>query len=172
MFNDWRDRVGVCLSVLCMAHCLLTPFVLAIVPLGTAFGFWHTGFHQLFLFIVPLIAAVAFIPGWRQHRDSRVWIFAAIGFLFLFAGSNVAEFIGPVLRPEAGLHDLHSSHMHQSADIHDLAWGPILAELLLTSIGGAFFIRAHLLNRKLCACCRHDHATLEQSSEQASGQIT
>ncbi len=158
MFNDWRDRLGVCLSVLCMAHCLLTPVVLALVPLGTALGFWHTGFHQVFLLLVPSIAALAFIPGWRLHRDSRVWVFSAIGFVFLLAGSQVGLVAGFWQAP----------HVHQAdMGLHDLQWAPLLVELLLTSVGGYFFIRAHLLNRKLCACCKHDH----EHSDHPNGDV-
>jgi len=158
MLKDWRDRLGVCMSVLCMAHCLLTPLVLAVVPIGTAFGFWHTGVHHLFLFIVPLIAAIAFIPGWRAHGDSRVWIYAVIGFVFLFAGSQV----GLIFGAEQALHVGHVSPVQHEGSFqelnHGLQWAPLLAELFFTSIGGLFFIRAHLLNRKLCACCSRDHS--------------
>lgn len=158
MTNDWRDRLGVCLSVLCMAHCLLTPLVLAIVPLGSAFGFWHTGFHQVFLFIVPLIAAVAFVPGWRLHRDSRVWVYAVIGFVFLFAGSQVGSIFGANLATHLD-HSATALHTAQhTSGNHEFQWAPLLAELLFTILGGFFFIRAHLLNRKLCACCSRDHA--------------
>ena len=166
MFSDWRDRLGVCLSALCMAHCLLTPLVLAVVPLGTAIGLWHSGVHLVFLFIVPLIAAIAFVPGWRLHRDSRVWIFAAIGFVFLLAGSQVGLLFGAEgFGAEQVLHLDHTGHM-SPAGLNDLdapgfRWGALAAELLFTSLGGFFFIRAHLLNRKLCACCNkhsRDHA--------------
>lgn len=168
MFSDWRDRLGVCLSALCMAHCLLTPLVLAVVPLGTAVGLWHSGVHLIFLFIVPLIAAVAFVPGWRLHRDSRVWIFAAIGFVFLLAGSQVGLLFAAEGFGADGfglaqvLHLDHIGHL-SSAGIHGadgpgFNWGVLSAELFFTSLGGFFFIRAHLLNRKLCACCDRDHA--------------
>lgn len=135
-----------------MAHCLLTPLVLAVVPLGAAFGFWHTGVHQVFLFIVPLIAAIAFIPGWRLHRDSRVWVYAVIGFVFLLAGSQVGSIFGA----DQVTHLDHSATALHTA--HDFQWAPLLAELFFTILGGYFFIRAHLLNRKLCACCSRDHA--------------
>lgn len=168
MLNDWRDRLGICLSVICMAHCLLTPLVLAIVPLGTAFGFWHSGVHQLFLFIVPLIAAVAFVPGWRLHRDSRVWIFAALGLVFLFAGSQVGLIFGMdqalhLDHSSAGFHDAEGRSFNQSNIWQGFFWAPLLAELFFTSVGGIFFIRAHLLNRKLCACCNRDHAHVPQA---------
>jgi hypothetical protein len=145
-----------------MAHCLLTPLVLAVVPLGAAFGIWHSGVHLVFLFAVPLIAAIAFVPGWRLHRDSRVWMFAVIGFIFLLAGSQVGLLFGADFTAEQVMHFDHVGHL-SSADLHDVEafgfkWGGLAAELLLTSLGGFFFIRAHLLNRKLCACCSSDHA--------------
>lgn len=133
----WRDRLGICLSTLCLVHCILTPFVLGFLPVGAAMGIWQHGFHQVFLLVVPFVAMIAFVPGWKQHRDSRVWYWGAAGILLLFAGVGVAEMFGH-----------HAAGMSNS----------LLAELVLTASGGGCLIRAHLLNRALCACCQHDHS--------------
>lgn len=140
-----------------MAHCLLTPLVLALVPIGTAIGIWHSGVHLVFLFAVPLIAAVAFVPGWRLHRDSRVWIFAAIGFVFLLAGSQIGGLLG--LDHVAHFEYFRHASVEGLQDLQPTSfqWAPLVAELFFTSLGGYFFIRAHLLNRKLCSCCIRDH---------------
>jgi hypothetical protein len=137
--SDWRDRLGICLSVLCLVHCLLTPLLLGLVPVGAALGFWQHGFHQIFLLIVPFVALIAFIPGWKRHRDARVWYRGITGIVFLALGVAVAE---------------HFGHGVSGAPIE---WAPLLAELALTVAGGACLIRAHLLNRELCTCCEHDH---------------
>ncbi len=143
--QDWRDRLGICLSVLCLVHCLLTPVLMGLLPMGALLGFWQHGFHQIFLMVIPIVALVAFIPGWKQHRDFRVWVWGAAGILFLALGVAVAELFG------------HEAPMGGG-------WQVLAGELILTSIGGACLIRAHLLNRALCVCCQHDHAHAHDDS--------
>lgn len=143
----WRDRLGVVLSMICLVHCLATPFVLAFLPVGAAMGFWQHGFHQVFLTIIPFVALMAFIPGWKKHRDIRVWIWGGAGLALLTMGVAVAEVFG------------HSAAGHDVGS-HLLEW-PSLADLVLTALGGGCLIRAHLLNRSLCSGCDHgpqDHA--------------
>ncbi len=134
--SEWRDRLGICLSILCLVHCLLTPLLLAMVPVGAALGFWQHGFHHVFLMIVPIVALLAFVPGWRQHGDARIWYWGGFGILFLALGVAVAEYFG------------HSAHT-------EIEWGPLACELVFTLAGAACLIRAHLLNRELCVCCKH-----------------
>lgn len=110
------------------------------MPVGAAFGFWQHGFHQIFLLVVPFVAFLAFIPGWKQHRDARVWYWGGTGILLLSLGVVVAEAFG-----------------HEVGPASAVLSGSLMAELMLTATGGACLIRAHVLNRALCACCDHDH---------------
>ena len=122
--------------MVCLVHCLLTPILFAVVPVGASLGFWHHGFHQTFLIIVPFVALFAFIPGWRRHRDWRVWQWGGTGIFLLAIGVAVTEVFE------------HASAM------------TLVAEIVLTILGGACLIRAHLLNRELCVCCDHGHMRL------------
>lgn len=144
-FGAWRDRLGIALSMLCLIHCLLTPAIVGLLPVGAMLGFWQHGFHEVFLIVVPLVALIAFVPGWRAHRDGRVWSWGASGVALLIAGVMVAEAMG---------HDA------------PMTWPALLTELLFTSVGGACLIRAHMLNRALCVCCElgHDHTHLRGSA--------
>lgn len=112
-------------------------------------SFWHRGFHQVFLIVVPLVALLAFIPGWRLHRDARVWYWGGTGVICLAIGVWLTE------RSElaAGGHLADSQLL-----IPQLGLVGLNHDLLITIIGGICLIRAHLLNRKLCVCCAHDHA--------------
>ena len=144
--SGWRDRLGICLSVLCLVHCLMTPFILGLVPVGAALGFWQHGFHQLFLLVVPFVALIAFIPGWKVHRDSRVWYWGGTGIVLLALGVAAGEIVG------------HEAVSELTLSAWTLkAWSSVAVELVLTLAGGACLIRAHLLNRELCACCNDDH---------------
>lgn len=137
----WRDRLGICLSMLCLIHCLLTPVIVGLLPVGTLLGFWQHGFHEVFLIIVPVVALVAFIPGWRTHRDARVWGWGAAGVGLLILGVLIAERLG-----------------HGSQLVGPAFW----SELFFTSLGGLCLIRAHWLNRELCVCCERDHKPVHE----------
>ena len=137
---DWRDRVGIGLSLLCLVHCIATPFLIGLIPMGAALGFWQHGFHQVFLAVVPTVALLAFIPGWKRHGDARVWYYSAAGITFMALGVAVAEVFGHASSHEAGHHHFAFSR-------------ELFYELILTVLGGACLIRAHLINRSLCAAC-------------------
>ena len=147
----WRDRLGICLSVLCLVHCLMTPLILGLVPVGAALGFWQHGFHQVFLLVVPVVALIAFVPGWKLHRDSRVWYWGGSGIVLLALGVAAGEIVG------------HEAVTDLTLTAWTLkAWSSVAVELALTLAGGACLIRAHLLNRELCVCCQEDHAHKQQ----------
>lgn len=76
----WRsdpDRIGVAASILCAAHCAVTPLFLLFAP---AFGrVWsHPASHWLVALLVVPLAAVMIRQGFRSHR--RLWV-VACGFL-------------------------------------------------------------------------------------------
>lgn len=130
------DSFGVCLSVLCLVHCLLTPVVFFLLPslsvleLGMGkLGLLHTGhdeFHHLLLILFPLSVLAAFIPGYLRHKNKSVFAWGGLGLLFAATGTLAFE---------------------------DLPY----FQLALTIPGSLFLIRAHLLNRRLCSCCRAGH---------------
>lgn len=146
-WDGWRDRLGISLSLLCMIHCFLTPVLLLLLPLMNTHpseGMWFWGievlssesWHVIFLLVVPMVALLAFLPGWRHHRDKRIWGFAAIGFFFLGAGVFTGWLGG-------------EAHHKNEMSMQNIS---ALSELILTIIGSTFFIRAHFINRKLLGC--------------------
>ncbi len=132
----WADRLGLCLSVACLIHCLATPVLLIALP-GLSFlvaehdhghGLEHNHeiLHQVLLVILPLLAVLAFIPGYRMHGKRQVFYWAFPGIVALAIGVILA---------------------------HDYA-GVATA---VTILGSVLLVRAHLLNRKECACCATGH---------------
>lgn len=116
------DRLGICLSGLCVVHCILTPIILIFLP---ALPFLASPLvHQLLAIILPFIAIAAFVPGWRRHRDARIFAWGICGLaLLVFAAFSP----GGILTT--------------------------LQETLISIIGSAALIHAHLINRRLCQCC-------------------
>lgn len=76
------DRIGISASLLCVLHCLLTPFLILLMPV---LGEWtsHTTFHSLIVFIVVPVAVWALWNGYRAHRLKRVIVLGTLGLALL-----------------------------------------------------------------------------------------
>jgi Na+/citrate or Na+/malate symporter len=92
-------------------------------------------FHQIMLVILVPTAAYAFITGVRQHRNRWVVALGALGVILIALGA---------FEPETSV------------------WG---ASTILTILGSASLVTAHLINRQLCQqicqkpanqCCYHE----------------
>ncbi|MEO0441750.1 MAG: MerC domain-containing protein [Pseudomonadota bacterium] len=101
---ETSDRLGVFLSFLCLAHCLILPPLLAIAPLfvfGPLPEWVHDSewFHAMLLVPVVLISGPTLFAGGRL--DKSIWVFAtaAIGLLFvaLTAKTEILEQILTVI---------------------------------------------------------------------------
>lgn len=127
-FEKVADRLGICLSALCVVHCLLTPVILLLLPSAQFFKFFtmHESYHQLMLIILPLLALLAFIPGFRLHGDRRVFLWAVPGIASIALGALVFE-------------------------------GSTFFEAGFSILGSCMLIRAHFINRVLCSCCETGH---------------
>jgi MerC mercury resistance protein len=90
--RDPSDAVGQVLSAVCAVHCVSTPLVLAALP---AAGSMVGGVHPLLFVLVLGVAAWAFLPGYRCHRQRVVPALAAAGLTLL--GVAAFAFHGAVL---------------------------------------------------------------------------
>jgi hypothetical protein len=80
------DKIAVLLSGLCLLHCLLLPFVIAVLPFLGQIGDDH--FHQeLLLFVVP-VSVVALTVGFRRHGHAEVLLFGGLGLAVLIIGGT------------------------------------------------------------------------------------
>jgi len=88
------DNFGQFLSLLCMAHCALMPWVLVGLPSVTPF---MEGGHPVLFVLVLATCFLALVPGSRQHRrwDAWPWALAGIALLamamWLFHGNLLGE---------------------------------------------------------------------------------
>ena len=131
LFEKIADRLGICLSALCVVHCLLTPVLLIALPSvqwlpSIAPFLGHERYHLIMLIVLPVLAVLAFIPGYRLHRDVRVFIWAAPGIVAIALGALLFE-------------------------------GQVWLEAGASIAGSLMLIRAHMLNRVLCSCCETGH---------------
>lgn len=73
------SKLSVFLSGLCIIHCLLTPFVLLLIPAFSTF-FNRTVESLIVLTLIPL-SALGFFPTWLKHKNGRLLSFYLIGLL-------------------------------------------------------------------------------------------
>lgn len=76
------DRLGVYLSSLCVVHCALMPVLFMVLP-SFSYLVSHDVFHVIMLLLLPLVAFVAFVPGYRAHRDPIVFVYGGFGLVLL-----------------------------------------------------------------------------------------
>ena len=122
------DRSAVGLSVLCIAHCLIVPFLVTMVPSLAAYWFAGENLHLMLLYLVLPTTIVGIGLGCRRHRSYGILFWAVSGPLLLV----FAFLFGHNLFGEA-------------------------AERLLTAVGAGCVMIAHIQNFRLCRSCDCEH---------------
>ncbi|GEM_PF-856592 len=79
------DRIGIWLSFICVIHCLATPVLLLAFPALEAMKITrlHESFHLALLLILPIVAVIAFIPGYLKHQNRQVFYWAIPGLIII-----------------------------------------------------------------------------------------
>lgn len=80
------DRVGATASLLCAVHCMLLPFVLALLPLiGLEFLAGHT-FERIFVACAAVLASTSILVAYRRHRHPQALFLMVPGIVLLLFG--------------------------------------------------------------------------------------
>ena len=130
--TDIIDRVGATASTACAIHCMITPFVLGLLPL-LGMGFLAAPWFENTAVVGAIsLAVVSLLHGYLHHRQFHALWLLMIGAALLLCGRFV---IGD-----------------------DHRW----IESTLVVLGGLALAGAHLINRRLCKTCErceaHAHA--------------
>lgn len=117
------DRVGMTASSLCIAHCVLMPFVIGLLPaVGLSF-LAEEGVHQFLVLGMIAIAALSFSRGYKMHQRKHVVGLMAMGLgLLAFAVLSEGRLTETWLTG-------------------------------ITIVGGMVMVSAHWLNRSFCKSC-------------------
>ena len=83
------DRAAIALSGLCLAHCLLLPGLIVLLPLLGRLDAAH--FHLPMLFVVVPVSLLAFGLGFRRHRRIAVVAFGFAGIASMVFGGTWAH---------------------------------------------------------------------------------
>lgn len=115
--GNW-DRVGLWLSGVCVVHCLLTPIIVAVLPMGSSFLDLDTWTHWVLgLLLIPTVF-IGVRSSIKNGRPARIRGYFFLGGLLVFLGLLAGEYSGE------------------------------FAESILTIIGGILLVIGHWQNWK------------------------
>ncbi|QDK39714.1 MerC domain-containing protein [Bdellovibrio sp. NC01] len=123
--TDRWDKLGITLSTICAIHCVITPFLALAVPV-LGETFEQPWVHLVMaVFVVPT-GLYAFFSGYQHHKQKGLVALGVLGIILIAIG---------LLAPISGLN--------------------LFGHDVITIIGSAALIVAHVLNRRACHCDRH-----------------
>jgi hypothetical protein len=82
------DVAGVGASLLCVLHCIATPFLVGALPVLAA---TESDVHGVFAAIVLLVGMFAFVPGYRKHNKIRVPLLGFFGISLILLSASLPE---------------------------------------------------------------------------------
>ena len=92
------DKAAIGLSMLCIAHCLLTPIAIVMLPALGATFLDDERFHYALLFLVIPISMFSLGIGCRKHGRREILLFGLVGIsimsLILIIGEDVLGELG------------------------------------------------------------------------------
>lgn len=131
-------NVSIVFSSVCVLHCLMTPFLILLLPAIAEF-FSETMETVLVLAIIPL-SLVGFIPTWIRHKNYALFRIFVLG-------------LSLVIFSQLFIHTPHDSLV-----THSSIWpGLNYLKSILMFIGAAFLAFSVYKNNKHTHVCRHKH---------------
>ena len=89
--SGW-DKTGIATSIICIIHCILTPFLAAALPILAA---TERSTHIGLTIALLAIGSVAFVPGYRKHGKRSMVYMGMLGIMMLctavFLPENLAS---------------------------------------------------------------------------------
>ena len=148
--HGWLDSLAISMSVICAVHCLLTPILLALLPIISTTFWVHENFHLWMGFFVVPTTSLAVFMGCRQHKDKLV---AFLGFAGLTCIVVVA---------------IYQYSFHAGQPLADCETCPVCAPpgsgsflnatTLFNCLGGLLLVGAHFRNYRICRKANCDHS--------------
>jgi hypothetical protein len=168
------DRAAVSMAVVCGIHCLVTPVLLAALPLLATTLWVDKNFHLWMLLLVLPTTTIAVWSGCRRHKDKCVVASATLGIAIL-ATALISERLersqaddalpvssGGEVGPRVaagGCCELHMVHLEASDRMEgaESNAGFMSWHALLNTLGGCFIVAGHTRNFLLCRAsdCSH-----------------
>jgi len=89
--REFKDKIAVILSMICVLQCLFMPFLITMLPF---LDFWWLSdefLHPLLLIVVIPLTFLALLPGYFRHRNLKPLIIAIPALLLLIVGAFIGE---------------------------------------------------------------------------------
>jgi hypothetical protein len=148
----WHDVAGIMASAACAVHCAMMPVALGYLPTLGLSWLADEAFHRLMAVVCFLLAALAFLPGWRRHGSCAPAAFGSIGVALLATGAFVF--------PEPCCANCQQDLTQLSVEVKNcsdwtVAYGKLAIRPWLTPLGGAILVAGHFINHRCSrGCCR------------------
>ena len=140
--HGWLDSLAISMSMICAVHCLLTPVLIALLPIISTTFWVHENFHLWMVFLVVPTTSLAVFMGCRQHKDKAVAILSVVG-LACIVGVAIYQY-----------------SFHAAQPLTDCGACPVCAQqgsgsflnptTIFNCTGGLFLAFAHFRNFRLC----------------------
>lgn len=165
--RPWLDRAGLSASLICAIHCMLSPFLLLLLPAaGTVWA--HPAVHWALAVLVVPLALWVLVNGYRKHGNRLTLVAATAGALLILAGLIAPMVYSQPLfhlnMPTLGLFGDatppvasagHTDECCPSA-VHDQQAGTVAISFppggLITLVGSVLLVLAHGANLVACRC--------------------
>ena len=83
LFKHKLDNLGICVSLFCAIHCLITPFLIILLPFTSLAFLEDENFEIGFIILSFILAALSLVLSYfRNHKNSKPMILAGVGFVF------------------------------------------------------------------------------------------
>lgn len=117
------DKTGIAVSCICVAHCMVLPFAVAVLPFVGLSILVSEAAEWIIIAASVVTAALSLLPAYfRQHRRIRTLILFVSGIGFVLSSRMILE-------------------------------GDLVMEGLFLLTGAALISASHLINRQLCRQC-------------------
>ena len=148
--HGWLDSLAISMSIICAVHCLLTPVLLALLPIISTTFWVHENFHLWMVFLVVPTTSIAVFMGCRKHKDKGVALLSITGLSFILFIA-IYQYSFHAANPDAVCGICPSCAQ--------LGFGNVLnVTTVLNSLGGLCLASAHFRNYKLCRRADCDHS--------------
>ena len=147
--SGWLDSFAIGMSVICAIHCMVTPVLVAVLPV-VASTFWvHKDFHLWMLLLVVPMAGISLFLGCRKHKSKGVMVLGIIGLIFLISVAANESLNHSSLVQQGDIYCLHCTQCETKGLFDPTTLANILGAIFLTG--------AHTRNFLLCRKAKRCH---------------
>ena len=146
--RGWMDSFVIGMSVICAIHCMMTPVLVAVLPVVVSTFWVHKDFHLWMLLLVMPMATFSLFLGCRKHKSRLVMVLGLLG-LGVLASVAVNE---PLFHSTLAVQEHADCVLCTQRES-----GSLLSPTTLANVLGAVLLTcAHVRNFLLCRranCC-------------------